>query len=81
MPAPDPTHQHLWSWLAHQAQAAGLPLELRSRFSADLVAEAPVTLVLEGGEPMAKLSPSAKALFDKIDAEAVAARFTSSGSR
>ncbi len=65
----------LWSWLAEQARSRGKPVRLRAHFSADAEGKTPVTLILRDGEPMAEPSPEARALFDRIDPQAIASRY------
>ncbi|MBV9946853.1 MAG: hypothetical protein JOZ69_08405, partial [Myxococcales bacterium] len=70
-----PEANPLWAWLAEQARARGKPVRFRAHFSGDAESKAPVSLVLNDGEPMVELSPEAKALFDQIDPQAVVSRF------
>src|SRR5689334_10703187 len=66
--------KRFWGWLDQEAHRRQSAVELRARFSGDPSGQTPLSLVLEQGEPRVRLSPAARALFDRIDPEEVRKR-------
>jgi hypothetical protein len=73
MAAPAPEARLFWRHLAQAQSARGRAVELDARFVGDRDAQTPITIVLEDGEPRARLSPAALALLSTIDVDRIRA--------
>ena len=56
-----------WTWLEEHLRGRGRVVDLRARFRSDVATTVPFTIVLREGEPVARLSAAAKALFGTLD--------------